>query len=326
MADWRRELAEAYVDPKRLLRDLGLPESLASSAAAAAFGLRVPRGFAAKMRRADPHDPLLKQVLPIARETLATPGYVADPVGDLAAVKAPGLLHKYAYRVLLNTTSACGVHCRYCFRRAFPYAEVGHGHRSLLSGERAALAYLNRHTDIQEVILSGGDPLSLSDARLRALLTALDAVPHLQRLRIHSRMPVVLPSRLTPGLAQLLARSRCKVVLVIHANHANECCAALQQGLRTLQAAGVTLLNQAVLLRGVNDDVASLVKLSERLMAMGVLPYYLHVLDKVSGAAHFDVDDATARALHDALKARLPGYLVPRLAREQPGADSKSWL
>ena len=326
MADWQRELAEAYVSPEQLLRDLGLPASLASSEAMASFSMRVPRSFAAKMRRADPQDPLLRQVLPIARENAAAPGYVADPVGDLAAVKAPGLLHKYAHRVLLNTTPACGVHCRYCFRREFPYAEVGHGHRSLLSADGAVADHLGRHTDIQEIILSGGDPLSLSDERLRAVLAVLDAVPHLRRLRIHSRMPVVLPSRITPALVQLLENSRFTVVLVIHANHANECCDALRHGLQALRAAGVTVLNQAVLLRGVNDDVVSLVNLSERLMATGALPYYLHMLDKVNGAAHFEVAEAPARALHTALKARLPGYLVPRLVWEQPGADSKSWL
>ena len=326
MADWQRELAEAYVAPEQLLHDLGLPASLASSEAMASFSMRVPRPFAAKMRRADPQDPLLRQVLPIERENAAAPGFVADPVGDLAAVKAPGLLHKYAHRVLLNTTSACGVHCRYCFRRAFPYAEVGHGHRSLLSGDGAVTGYLNRHTDIQEIILSGGDPLSLSDERLRAMLAVLEAVPHLQRLRIHSRMPVVLPSRITPALVRLLESSRFTVVLVIHANHANECCAVLRQGLQMLRAVGVTVLNQAVLLRVVNDDAVSLANLSERLMATGALPYYLHVLDKVNGAAHFDVTEATARALHAALKARMPGYLVPRLVCERPGAASKSWL
>ena len=318
---WQALLAGAVTEPAELLHLLGLgPEWRApAEAAARAFPLRVPRGFVARMRRGDPGDPLLRQVLPLGDELLAAPGYGLDPVGDAAARRAPGVLHKYAGRVLLTATGACAVHCRYCFRRHFPYAE-----ENAAAGQwRAALDYLASDPTIEEVILSGGDPLMLSDRRLEEFIRSAEAVASLQRLRIHSRLPVVLPERVTPELVRVLATTRLHVVLVIHANHSREIDDTVQSACERIRLAGITLLNQSVLLRGVNDDVDALVELSRALFAAGVLPYYLHMLDRVQGAAHFEVGAERARKLQSALQARLPGYLVPRLVREIAGQSHK---
>ncbi len=319
---WQRELARAITDPAELLRELKLDPALlpAARAAAARFPLRVPRGFVARMRESDPDDPLLRQVLPLGAELEATPGFIADPVGDRAAQAVPGVLHKYHGRALLIATGACAVHCRYCFRREYPYTESHAG----ADQWRPALAYLTRDPSVREVILSGGDPLSLSDRRLGVLLTALERVPHLERLRIHSRQPIVLPERVDEGLLALLARTRLRLVLVVHANHPREMDATVRAALARLAAAGVTLLNQSVLLRGVNDSATTLAELSEALFAARVLPYYLHLLDPVRGAAHFDVNEIEASAIIKTLRRRLPGYLVPRLVREQPEQSAKT--
>ena len=319
---WQRELARAITDPAELLRELELDPALlpAAQAAAAHFPLRVPRGFVARMRRSDPDDPLLRQVLPLGAELEAAPGFVADPVGDRAAQAAPGVLHKYHGRALLVVTGACAVHCRYCFRREYPYADAHAG----ADQWRPALAYLAGDSSLREVILSGGDPLSLSDRRLSALLAELDRIPHLKRLRIHSRQPIVLPERVDDGLLDLLARTRLRPVLVVHVNHPREIDAAVRAALARLAVAGVTLLNQAVLLRGVNDSAAVLADLSETLFAARVLPYYLHLLDPVCGAAHFDVNETEASAIIKTVRRRLPGYLTPRLVREQPGQPAKT--
>lgn len=234
----------------------------------------------------------------------------------------PGLLHKYQGRVLLTLTGACAVHCRYCFRRHFPYSEAN----PATSHWEASLDYIRRHPDIEEVLLSGGDPLSLSDRRLGPLVRELAAIPHLKRLRIHSRLPVVLPERVNGDLLAWLADCRLTRVLVIHANHARELDAPVHQALSEIRNTGTHLLNQAVLLRGVNDSVTALAELSTALIDTGVQPYYLHLLDRVAGTAHFEVPEAEALALLRALQACLPGYLVPRLAREEAGASSKHWL
>lgn len=321
---WRRQLAESFRDAGDLLRALDLPLDLLPGARLGAqlFPVLVPRGFVARIRKGDAQDPLLRQVLPVDAEGLATAGFLTDPVGDMAARASPGLLHKYQGRVLLVTTGACAVHCRYCFRRHFPYGDEAIHHQHLTS----ALHYIASDSSISEVILSGGDPLSLSDKRLAGLVSALGNIAHVQRLRIHSRLPVVLPARITSELVQWLTESRLRPVMVIHANHPQELDNEVATALHDLHAAGVTLLNQSVLLRGVNDDADTLVKLSEQLFTMHTLPYYLHQLDKVSSAAHFLVEDAQARQLHETLLARLPGYLVPRLVREIPGAASKREL
>jgi EF-P beta-lysylation protein EpmB len=318
---WQQLLADAITDPRELCAILGLDPALVGPAieAAGSFALRVPRGYVARMRRADARDPLLLQVLPAAAELIAASGYVADPVGDLNSRAVPGLLHKYEGRALLVATGACAVHCRYCFRRHFPYSEES----ALRGGWGPALRQLHADTSINEVILSGGDPLSLSDRRLRQLTDELQAMPHVRRLRIHTRYPVVLPERVDHGLLGWLSGVRLQKVVVVHANHANEIGASVRLACSRLAREGVTLLNQSVLLAGVNDSADALAQLSEALFETQVLPYYLHVLDKVHGAAHFDLPVERALALHAELAARLPGYLVPRLVREVPGAPAK---
>jgi EF-P beta-lysylation protein EpmB len=310
-------------DRDELLRLLDLPpDDLPPGPNTGGFALRVPRGFIARMAKGDPADALLRQVLPVAREDVPQPGFTADPVGDRAAVRAPGLLHKYHGRVLLNLTPACAIHCRYCFRREFPYAEAGHGRGTW----GAALAYIRADASIHEVILSGGDPLALADSRLAALVGGLAEIPHLRRLRLHTRLPVVLPERVDADLLGWLGATRLSPVVVVHANHPNELDHPVTAALQGLRRAGAAVLNQSVLLRGVNDAAPTLAALSEALFAAGALPYYLHMLDRVRGAAHFEVDRERALALHAALRARLPGYLVPRLVRETAGEASKGDL
>jgi L-lysine 2,3-aminomutase len=318
--DWQRELAQAISSPRALIEALGLPATTLGAAerASVSFRLRVPRGYVARMRYGDANDPLLRQVLPLGAELESVPGFASDPLDEASALAAPGLLHKYHGRALLITTGACAIHCRYCFRREFPYAEHSGGRHW-----RAALAHIAGDPGIEELILSGGDPLTLSDARLTALTHELARVPHLRRLRVHTRLPVVLPSRVSAGLIEWLGALPWPVILVLHANHANEIDTSVQSACERLRAARVMLLNQTVLLRGVNDDAAVLAALSERLLAAGVLPYYLHLTDRVRGAAHFAVDEARARSIAGELAARLPGYLVPRLVREEPHAVAK---
>lgn len=321
---WQHELARAVRDPAELWRLLDLPLDLLPAAhrAAQLFPLRVPHAFIARMQRGNVHDPLLRQVLPLDAERDATPGFNTDPVGDLAAMKTPGLLHKYHGRVLLVTTGACAVHCRYCFRRHFPYTDAN----PAVEQWQAALDHIAADASINEVILSGGDPLALTDIRLAALVEQLDAIPHLQRLRIHSRVPVVLPQRVDAALIRWLSATRLQTVIVLHVNHAHELDDAVRAAISRLAAANATLLNQSVLLRGINDDVDVLRDLSNALFGERVLPYYLHQLDRVQGAAHFEVDDARARELVRELSARLPGYLVPRLVREDAAAPNKTPL
>ena len=317
-------MASAFTSPETLIEALGLDPALIepARAAAAKFRLRVPASYVARMRHGDPYDPLLRQVLPIARETDVVPEYTADPLGERESLRAPGLLQKYRGRALLITTSACAVHCRYCFRREFPYSEqTGDSTRF-----REALEEIARDTSIEEVLLSGGDPLSLSDARLTSLTSALTDIPHVQRLRVHTRQPIVLPSRVDAGLIAWLESLRLPMVFVLHANHANEIDDDVREACARLRAARVTLLNQTVLLSGVNDDSAVLADLSRALFGAGVLPYYLHVLDRVSGAAHFDVTETRAQEIAGELAAQLPGYLVPRLVREVEGAPAKVTL
>ncbi|MFL6623686.1 MAG: EF-P beta-lysylation protein EpmB [Sulfurifustis sp.] len=321
-ASWQQELARAVTDPAELVRLLRLDPALVEPArrVARAFPLRVPRGYVARMRPEDPTDPLLRQVLPLEAEELQVPGFMRDPVGDRAFAIGPGLLQKYEGRVLLTTTGACAIHCRYCFRRHFPYADEN----PASDGWARTLAQLAADESVSEVILSGGDPLTLSDPRLATLVDALAGIGHLKRLRVHTRLPIVLPTRITEELCRLLMGTRLAAVVVVHANHPNEIDAQVDAALARLQDAGAILLNQSVLLRGVNDDAAVLTALSERLVGAGVVPYYLHLLDRVEGAAHFDVDAQIATRICEELSRRLPGYLVPRLVREEPGAPAKT--
>lgn len=270
------------------------------------------------MRRGDPGDPLLRQVLPVAAETVPSPGFTTDPVGELGNPPVDGVLAKYRGRALIVATGACAVHCRFCFRRHFPYAEAS------AAGEwDASIARLVSDPDISEVILSGGDPMTLPDTSLGQLAAAVAGIPHVRRLRIHTRLPIVIPQRADEDLVAWMGDLNVPLVVVVHVNHAREIDHEVRRALRVMAEAGATLLNQAVLLRGVNDSVAALSDLGEELVDAGVLPYYLHLLDPVEGAAHFDVVPEEARCLHTALRAHLPGYLVPRLVREIPGAPAK---
>ena len=312
---WSRSLANAISDPRVLLERLGLEDTGVDFDAD--FPLRVPISFVERMRTHDVNDPLLRQVLPLSAERERVPGYSADPLAEAEATLAPGVIQKYQGRVLLIAAPACAVHCRYCFRRTFPYAD----HQQAVAFPM--LAALERDTTISEVILSGGDPLMLKDAPLRRLITRLDAIAHLRRIRIHTRLPVVIPERVTAELIDLLRDTRTKPAIVLHVNHPNEIDGAFVDALDALHRAGITLLNQSVLLAGVNDDVHTLDELSQRLFDHHVLPYYLHLPDPVIGTHHFDVPESTGVALIAHLRARLPGYLVPRLVREVPGQDSK---
>lgn len=324
ISSWQQALQGAIRDTGTLLEHAALPAASVAVAerAPAQFPVRVPHRFARAMRPGDPDDPLLRQVLPAAGEDEPAAGFGPDPVGESRYQPAPGVLMKYPGRVLLVATGACAIHCRYCFRRHFPYAE-GNPARD---DWRPALAVIRADPSLHEVILSGGDPLSLPDDRLADLVGLLERVPHLKRLRVHTRMPVVVPERVTNALLALLSGNRLRAVVVVHANHAAELDADAVLALQALGAAGLTVLNQSVLLKGVNDDATVLAALSERLFEAGVLPYYLHMLDPVAGAAHFQVDDARARQIMDELRTRLPGYLVPRLVREEPGELSKTPL
>lgn len=315
---WKKAYADAFQDPAALLSYLNLPDSLLGPAvrAANAFPLRVPKAFAQKMRKADANDPLLLQVLPLQQELQTAADFLIDAVGDNAASPVPGLIHKYHGRVLIMASGACAIHCRYCFRRHFPYSE----HHLDADNWQAILNYVSTHK-IEEVIFSGGDPWSLSDEKIEHYLQQLEQLPDLQRLRWHTRLPVMIPGRITERLAQLLSDSRLRQIVVLHINHPNELDQTLADALRRLH--GVTLLNQSVLLRNINDSAECLATLSFRLFELGILPYYLHELDKVQGAAHFLVERKRAKQLMHELAALLPGYLLPRYVTEKPGAASK---
>lgn len=323
-ATWQQSLRSAVTDARELLALVGLADRAQEllPEADTGFAVRVPREFIARMRHGDVDDPLLAQVLPRAAELQKTPGYQTDALGEDAARAARGVLCKYEGRALLVATGACAVNCRYCFRRHFPYAEQN----ASVSRWRDTIDHIAGDPGISEVILSGGDPLALATAKLAELTDGLAGVSHVRRLRIHSRLPVVLPSRVDDALLDWIGKLPWPVVMVIHANHANELDDTVAAACAALRNAGVTLLNQSVLLRGVNDCSQALADLSEALFACGVLPYYLHQLDRVQGVAHFEVDDARALELHAELRARLSGFLVPRLVREIAGEAAKTPL
>ncbi len=320
-ADWLYELKKSYTRPEDLLSALQLDDSAYADdiKARQLFSMRVPRPFVQQMNIGDPNDPLLRQVLPLVDEFKVEPGFHKDPLDEQSS-PANGLLHKYHGRVLLILQGGCAVNCRYCFRRHFPYDELTISQRQIDD----TLDYIKQNPEVNEVILSGGDPLMAKDERLHKLVRELEALPQLTRLRIHSRLPVVIPSRLTDGLLTSLTQSRLQVVLVIHANHANEISNDLSAALKKWHNAGIHLLNQSVLLRGVNDSSDALCRLSETLFRANVLPYYLHQLDKVEGASHFEVSDDKAQQLWLDMTQQLPGFLVPKLVREQARKPSKT--
>jgi len=316
---WQAQLQQAWRDPAALLAHLGHDPGRFELASSDRFGFLVTRAFAGRMRAGDPDDPLLRQVLPRAIEDAPAPGFGPDPVGDTASRAVQGVLHKYHGRALLIATGACPIHCRYCFRREFDYAA------DTLFGPALdrAIGYIADHRDIEEVILSGGDPLMLATGKLRRVTDALSGIRHFRRLRIHSRVPVTLPARSDAALCDWLAGLDRQVVVVVHANHAREFDEEVADGLARLHRSGATIFNQAVLLAGVNDTPEALAALMETGFAAGAIPYYLHLLDRVSGSAHFAVSRRRAVALIDELRRRLPGYLVPRLVEERAGAPYK---
>ncbi|MRS20336.1 EF-P beta-lysylation protein EpmB [Enterobacteriaceae bacterium RIT692] len=322
--DWLQQLADVVTEPAELLQLLSLDQHADLAAGADArklFALRVPRAFIARMKKGDATDPLLLQVLTSRQEFIDAPGYSTDPLDEQSSV-VPGLLHKYRNRALLLVKGGCAVNCRYCFRRHFPYQDNQGNKRNW----QAAIDYIATHPELDEIIFSGGDPLMAKDHELAWLVDALEKIPHLKRLRIHTRLPVVIPARITEGLCQILADTRLQVLMVSHINHAQEIDDELRYGMQMLKRAGVTLLNQSVLLRDVNDDAQTLADLSNALFDASILPYYLHVLDKVQGAAHFFVSDEEARVLVRQLLAMVSGYMVPKLAREIGGEPSKTPL
>jgi EF-P beta-lysylation protein EpmB len=331
--NWQRELATAVRTVPDLLKQLNLsPEDFrtnvsnftselsTNSDTLRQFPVLVPENFLRRMIPGDANDPLLRQVLAQAAEDLPVPGFVDDAVGDLAARRGPGLLQKYAGRALLIASGACAVHCRYCFRRNYPYSNEPHR----LDEWDAALNLLQEDTSTSEVILSGGDPLTLNDHRLEALCRRLDAIQHIERIRIHTRLPIVIPSRVTPEFERLLSSLRAQPIMVVHANHGSEIQGDCAYALRRLVRSGIPVLNQTVLLRGVNDSVDVLEDLSRRLIRLGVMPYYLHQLDRVAGAAHFEVPAQIGLQIIEELGKRLPGYAVPRFVQEIPGATGKT--
>ena len=324
MKNWQTQLASAFTNIETLCEylQLSLNELNLSPDATKQFPLRVPLVFASRMEKGNPLDPLLLQVLPVGEELQFYAGFSDDPVGDLNAVKQIGLLHKYHGRVLLINTGACAIHCRYCFRRNFPYADLQLNKQQ----ENDVIQTIQNDPSIQEVILSGGDPLVLNDARLARLFDALAEISTVKRIRTHTRLPIVLPARMTDELVAMLKNSPKKVIVVVHCNHANEIDDDVAQAFQRLKSAGVTLLNQSVLLRGVNDDAMALCNLSERLFEAGALPYYLHFLDKANGTGHFQVAEKEALALLTAVQNRLSGYLVPKLVTEQAGQLAKQFL
>ncbi|ANW24563.1 EF-P beta-lysylation protein EpmB [Vibrio coralliilyticus] len=321
--NWLKQLANGISDPEKLLLQLEIDPSPWQNGfeARKLFAQRVPQSFVDRMEKGNPFDPLLRQVLPLSEEFDVHSGYSTDPL-DEQDNQIPGLLHKYRNRALMIVKGGCAINCRYCFRRHFPYNE-NKGSKSVWS---QSLDYVRQHPELNEIILSGGDPLMAKDEELQWLIEQIADIQHIKRLRIHSRLPVVIPARITTTFTKLLAGTRLQVILVTHINHANEINQELRDALSSLHREGVTLLNQGVMLKGVNDSVEAQVALSESLFDAGVLPYYIHVLDKVQGAAHFFISDQQAKQIMAGVIERVSGYLVPKLTREIGGRTSKTPL
>jgi EF-P beta-lysylation protein EpmB len=321
--DWQIAMKRAIRSTSQLRTVLGLTTSdEVAREGERSFPTFVPWEFLSRIEPGDPRDPLLRQVLPSPEEDVEQVGFSEDPVGDLSSLVAGGMLHKYHGRALVIATGACGVHCRYCFRREFPYSSAG----SPSQDWHPAIEYLRERAEVEEVLLSGGDPLTLVDQKLSELLDAVESIDHVRRLRIHTRMPIVIPQRVTPALIERLRTSRLAVWFVVHANHPNELDASVLDRLGLLIDAGIPVLNQAVLLRGVNDDADTLIQLCRRLVDHRIGPYYLHQLDRVRGASHFEVPIAEGQQLMKKLRESLPGYAVPTYVVEEAGKGSKTPL
>ncbi|MFT4888102.1 MAG: EF-P beta-lysylation protein EpmB [Pseudohongiellaceae bacterium] len=320
--NWQQMLSDLITDPRDLTKYLELDENLrpASLMAQSQFPMKVPMPFIAKMNKGDWDDPLLRQVWPAAEEEIVDSRYVTDPLAEADSNPIPGLLHKYHGRVLLTAAPHCAVHCRYCFRRHFDYEENAPS-RALW---QQCFDYINADSSIEEVILSGGDPLALADKQLSWLLDQLESIKHITTIRIHTRLPIVLPQRITEALIETFRQRRIKLVMVIHCNHPQELCPQSSLALNTLAANGLILMNQSVILRDVNDNSDCLIELSRKLFSVNVLPYYLHLPDEVAGTAHFDVSKTKALELLAQMQTRLPGYLVPKLVKEEAGEPSKT--
>jgi len=321
---WQQELAGVVRDPEELFQLLELPDHLLEQARAACdqFSLRAPRPYLERIEKGTLNDPLLKQILPLAEEMIAAPGYSQDPLGEEKTNPVPGLIHKYHGRVLLIVSPACAINCRYCFRRHFAY-EYNKPSRDQW---QQALNYIASDPSIHEVIYSGGDPLAASDKQLLWLTKQVASIKHVETLRVHTRLPVVIPQRITDECLQWLTSTRLQPVMVIHCNHPNELDQDVAQSINRLHMAGITLLNQSVLLKDINDDVDTLKNLSRALFKLKIFPYYLHLLDKIQGASHFEVAENDAQSLIGKLLIELPGYLVPKLTKETSGALSKTPL
>jgi len=318
---WQAKLQQLFNDPDIVLKEVEttISAELISKKASESFSMRVPKEFIDRIKKGDPDDPLLKQILPVKDEEFEVDGFTTDPLAEMGTQVVPGLLHKYHGRALLVVTGTCAIHCRYCFRRHFPYAESNPAKDKW----QQALDHIKNDPSISEIILSGGDPLTLADHRLRDLIQKLSDISHLQRLRIHSRLPIILPDRINEHMIKWLTNTRLKSVLVVHTNHGNELDKDVATAMQRLHDINIPVFNQSVLLKGVNDSAEILADLSERLFDIGIIPYYLHMLDPVAGAAHFKVDEASARSIMLKLYKTLPGYLVPRLVREIAGSQYK---
>ena len=319
---WQDELSNLITTPEYLFEYLGLPlEQLqAAKKATALFPLRTTRSYLEKIEKGNINDPLLRQILPIGAEFDDIAGFTSDPLNEQSTNEMPGLIHKYQGRVLFITATQCAINCRYCFRRHFDYQNNNQSRNQWLQ----TIQHIKNDSSIEEVILSGGDPLVLADNQLDWLINQLSEIPHIERLRIHSRLPIVLPSRISTKLSKLLTKSRLNSIFVVHCNHSQEIDIRVKKALNSLGEAGITLLNQSVLLKDINDQAETLCNLSKSLFSCGVLPYYLHLLDRVTGSAHFEVPEAKAKELYQDLLSQLPGYLVPKLVREKPYASSKT--
>lgn len=317
---WRIELRKNFTDWEKLADFLGLDfPQRAQIVKKSHFPLNLPLRLAEKIKKGTLEDPILKQFLPTIQENERVPGFVIDPVGDASCRQSPKLLHKYQGRVLLVATSACAMHCRYCFRQNFAYE----------TGERLfikEMELIEGDASIHEVILSGGDPLSLSDHVLDYLLSRISAVPHVKRIRFHTRFPIGIPERIDEGLLKVLEQCKTQMWFVLHANHPHELDEELFARVKSLQRLGIVVLNQSVLLKDVNDDEETLAELCETLANHGIIPYYLHQLDRVEGASHFEVSEEKGLALIHALTKRLSGYAVPKYVREIAGEPSKTPL